>query len=123
MAIVKTKMHLANKLLPLYHVIAWGLPLGISLPLLITGKLGYGPYATSNWCFIKGELSQNQNSYYCGHLNYDVTLLVLFGGKLWEIITYILIIVLYVVIKWHIHTKVRVVKDGIRVLVDLVDRL
>ena len=107
MVIVKTKIHLANKLIPLYHVIAWSLPLTITLPLLITGKLGYGRYAVSNWCFIKSALSQNDKSYFCGHLNYKTTLLVLFGGKLWELLTYAVIIVLYTAMKWHIHTEVR----------------
>ena len=103
MVIVRAKISLANRLMPLFHVIAWAAPLLITLPLLITGKLGYSPYAASNWCFIKDSLPNDNTRYLCGHLNYEVMLLVLVGGKAWEIMTYVLVIVLYTAMKWHIH--------------------
>ena len=104
--IVKEKVNLVTRLIPLYHLIAWLLPLIITLPLLITGRLGYAPYAASNWCFIKDLLPNGNWLYLCGRLNYKVTVLVLLGGKAWEIFTYILVIVLYTAMKWHMHKEV-----------------
>ena len=106
LVIVRAKMTLANRVIPLFHVLAWGTPLLITLPLLIAGKLGYSPYAASNWCFIKDYLPHNDPRYICGHLNFEVTLLVLVGGKAWEVLTYVLVIVLYAAMKCHIHKEV-----------------
>ena len=106
LVVVKAKIVLANKLIPLFHVVAWGVPLLITLPLLITGKLGYSPYAASNWCFIKDYLPPNDHKYLCGHFNYEQMLLALVGGKAWEISTYVLIIVLYTTMKCRIHKEV-----------------
>ena len=106
LVIVRSNLRLANKLMPLFHVVAWLFPLFITLPLLITGKLGYSPYAASNWCFIKDYLPRDNIRYLCGRLNYEVILLVLVGGKGSEIATYVLVIVLYAAIKWHLHKQV-----------------
>ena len=106
LVIVRRKIVLANKLIPLFQVVAWAGPLLITLPLLITGKLGHSPYAASNWCFIKDYLPHDDRKYICGELNYEVMLLVLVGGKAWEIATYVLIIILYTAMKWHIHRGV-----------------
>ena len=103
--IVRAKITLANKLIPLFHIVAWGVPLLITLPLLIMGKLGYSPYAVSNWCFIRDTLPHNDPKYLCGHLNNEELILALVGGKAWEITTYLLVIVLYAAIKWHIHKE------------------
>ena len=107
LVIARDKMSLANKLIPLFHVVAWTTPLLITLPLLVTGKLGYSPYAASNWCYIRDYLPGDNHKYLCGQLNYEVMGLVLVGGKAWEIATYVLIILLYAAIKWHIHKEVR----------------
>ena len=40
-----------NKLLPLYNIISWGVPLTIALPLLVFGLLGFTPTLRSS-CFI-----------------------------------------------------------------------
>lgn len=106
MVVVKNKIRLANRLMPFYHVAAWFLPLIITMPLLIKDKLGYTPYAASNWCFIKESLPHNNWYYVCGRLNYEMVYLVLIGGKAWEILTYLIVIVLYAAIKWHIYKEV-----------------
>ena len=106
LVIVKSKLGLAKRLMPLFHIVAWLLLLIITLPLLFKQKLGYSPYAASNWCFVKDYLPNNDPKYLCGKLNYEVILLVLVGGKAWEIATYVLVIVLYTAIKWHIHKEV-----------------
>lgn len=90
--LVFNKSFLAAKLVPVYNIIAWIGPLLIVLPLLLTGNLGYAPYVASNWCYIK-------DTHY-GLLNDSKTIVLLFvGGKFWEIISYLIVIVLYVWIK------------------------
>lgn len=106
LVIVKNKIRLANQLMPFYHIVAWLLPLLITLPLLIKDKLGYTPYAASNWCFIKYTLPNDEWNYACGRFNYEMAYLVLLGGKAWEILTYIIVIVLYAAMKWHIYKEV-----------------
>lgn len=109
MVIVKNKIRLANRLMPLYHVVAWLLPLLITLPLLIKDKLGYTPYAASNWCFIKETLPNNDWKFVCGRLNYEMVYLVLLGGKAWEILTYLIVFVLYTAIKCHLYKEVGII--------------
>ena len=85
---------LAGKLLPLYNLLAWLTPLFIVLPLLWTDNLGYAPYVASNWCYIKDTQYTKQR------LAKDTKVIVFLfvAGKLWEILTYVWIMVLYAVI-------------------------
>ncbi len=58
---------LANRLIPLYNIVAWIGPLLIVFPLLVENKLGYAPYVASNWCYIKDmdykeKISDNVNT-------------------------------------------------------------
>ena len=106
LVIVKSKFILAKKLLPLYHIAAWLLPLFITLPLLVAGKLGYSSFAASNWCFIADKMPHTNLKEQCGHFDWEIFLFVLVGGKAWEILTYILVVVLYIAIKWDIYKKV-----------------
>ena len=85
----------AGRLLPLYNILAWAAPLTIMLPLLLTDNLGYAPYVASNWCYIKDNHYTTQSL----EKSRKVIVLLFVGGKLWEIITYIWISVLYVVIR------------------------
>ena len=96
--IVRNRINLANRLIPWFHVVAWALPITICLPLLITGYLGFGPFAASTWCFIYDQ----QHGLTPGKI-----VLILVAGKLWEILTYIAVIILYVAIKYHIWKEVR----------------
>ena len=66
------------------NVFFWIFPLTITLPLLISDRLGYSGYATSNWCFIK-DLNGTR----------EEIVLILVGGKLWEIISYLFVMLLY----------------------------
>ena len=87
--VVKNKQRLAVRLLPWENIIAWFIPMLITLPLLVTGRLGYSPYAASNWCFIKDNYQQSLN-------DHIVTILLIFvGGKFWEIMSYFIVIILY----------------------------
>lgn len=107
--IVKAKINLAYRLMPLYHVIAWLLPLFITLPLLCVGRLGYSPYAASNWCYIGEDLPYTNPNHQCGYINWKMVGLIFVAGKAWEIATYILVVVFYAAIKWHIYREVRLV--------------
>ena len=42
-----------KKLMPLYHIIAWGGPILIAFPLLCTEKLVYAPFVTGVWCYME----------------------------------------------------------------------
>jgi G protein-coupled receptor 157 len=91
--LVFNKSSLAARLIPVYNIFAWIGPLLIVLPLLLTGNLGFAPYVASNWCYIKDTTDY-------GLLHNPKTISLLFvGGKLWEILSYLTVIVLYVWIR------------------------
>ena len=98
MVTVLKRVSLASKLIPLYNVIAWGGPLLIVAPLAMLGKLGYAPYAASNWCFVKDK------NWYSSSLEQDgeTVVIIFLAGKLWEILTYISVTVLFIGIAVHV---------------------
>ena len=96
LTLVHTRIFLANRLMPVFHVFNWGFPILICLPLLCKEQLGYSPFAASTWCYI--HESQDSGA----KLG-----LILVAGKLWEILAYVLVILLYAVIKWHIRRQVK----------------
>lgn len=71
------------------NLVIWIFPLLILLPLLVTSKLGYSTYATSNWCFIRTQKSVE------GVVDKEEIVLILVGGKLWEMLSYTFVIVMY----------------------------
>ena len=91
------KYNLVNRLIPFYHIIAWGIPITVALPLMCTGYLGYSPYAASNWCFIKDAMYQTGVG-----SQTEVIIAILFAGKLPEIICYIFLITFYTLTKCFI---------------------
>ena len=99
LTIVHGRILLANNLIPLFHVIAWVLPIVICLPLLLTNNLGFSRLASSNWCFIRGR-----NDLF--EVQVKPIVLSLVAGKLWEMLTYVLVIVLYVWMRCHIRREV-----------------
>ena len=94
---VYNRRPLALRLFPLYYIIAWGTPFLVIVPLIALRKLGYAPYATANWCFVK-------------EIQYDSSLLdqyksiifIFLAGKFWEILTYFGVIIMYAHIAGHI---------------------
>ena len=96
LSLVHNKVRLAHKLFPVYHVFNWCFPLLLVLPLLFTGVLGYSYMAVSTWCFIANPENKAHEKWW----------FVLTGGKFWEILSYVLVIVFYVLIKRHINTQV-----------------
>ena len=102
LVLVFNKATLAAKLIPLYNIVSWLGPLLVVLPLLVTGNLGYAPYVASNWCYIK------DTQYNTAHLlkKPKVIAFLFLGGKFWEIISYGIVMVLYLCIKIYL-SKVR----------------
>ena len=91
---VYKQAQLAARLIPLYNIIAWLTPLTIVFPLLATEKLGYAPYVASNWCYIR-------DSNYSTKLSEKplIIALLFLAGKFWEIISYVLVMLLYIAIR------------------------
>ena len=100
----------------LLHLFAWVSPLLIVIPFTAVGYLGYAPYAASNWCFVSDPFvnaTENKNP---RRLLYS-SLKILAAGKVWEILTYLIVIILYSQIiyilekvttsimfyVWHVH--------------------
>ncbi len=78
------------------HLFSWATPGLIVIPFTWLMFLGYAPFAASNWCFVTDfslydNVSDDSNS---TMILYN-TLKVLAAGKLWEIVTYILVIIMY----------------------------
>ena len=103
LVLVFHKNKLAASLLPLYNVVAWVGPLLIVLPLLGTGKLGYAPYVASNWCYIKNiDTTADTQKHLSLAQNPTMIVLLFAGGKFWEILSYIFVIVLYLWIRFYL---------------------
>lgn len=104
---VYNRKALALRLFPLYFIMAWGLPFLVIVPLIGLRKLGYAPYATANWCFVK-------------EIRYDITLLddyksiifIFLAGKFWEILTYFGVIIMYMHIAGHISRVSYIIYDS-----------
>ena len=94
---------LAMKLMPVYHIIAWGLPILVSLPLLCVDRLEYAPYVSAVWCYI------NTHSQTLSGQSKTIHILV----KLPEIIGYVIILVFFVTTSVSLRRQV----DALRVCV------
>ena len=99
MVIVYNRKALASRLLPLYHIIAWIGPLFVIVPLTGFSELGYAHYAASNWCFVADPNTSNFTSLIS---NPDTIVFIFVAGKLWEILTYIGVILIYTLIAGHL---------------------
>lgn len=66
------------------NLLLWLVPLVILVPLLVTHKLGYSHFATSNWCFIRSFPAASEE-----------VVLIFLGGKLWEILCYFFVVTVY----------------------------
>ena len=99
--IVHNNVQSANKLIPWENIISWVIPLIIVFPLLLTGRLGYAPYATSNWCYIEDENYRRDFSD-----NSQKIFLIFIAGKFWEILSYIVVIILYTITRYYLHRQV-----------------
>ncbi|XP_071022796.1 G-protein coupled receptor 157 isoform X2 [Oncorhynchus clarkii lewisi] len=89
--IVKSNQRQADSFVLCFHVISWGIPLGITVAALALGRIGYDASEVSvGWCWVRIQAP-------------DHVLWMLLTGKIWEFLAYLTLPVLYVLIKKHIH--------------------
>ncbi len=93
-SVVHNKGPQAQRFFPLCHILGWGLPLIVTVPILATGNLGYSTLAVSTWCYI--ESSDAEKGVYLPFL----------AGKLWEILCYIAVFFFYALIKIFLRQQV-----------------
>ncbi|XP_066547709.1 G-protein coupled receptor 157 isoform X2 [Amia ocellicauda] len=90
--IVKSDQRLADSLSLWFHVISWGIPLVITVAAVSLQKIGYDASEVSvGWCWVSIRAE-------------DHVLWMLLTGKIWELLAYITLPVLYILIKKHIST-------------------
>ena len=107
--IVLHKIKLAKKLLVLFHLTAWGIPLLVCLPAAITGHLGPSTdYTSIGWCFVNfnGTLSANATKGEVSRKLADFYGFEFLCGKFWEIMAYIVALTLYVSVKISLWWRV-----------------
>ncbi|XP_004385193.1 G-protein coupled receptor 157 [Trichechus manatus latirostris] len=81
----------SDRLLWVFHIVSWGVPLAITAVAVSLKKIGYDASDVSvGWCWINLEAE-------------DRTLWMLLTGKLWEILAYITLPVIYILIRKHIN--------------------
>ncbi|XP_062397594.1 G-protein coupled receptor 157 [Sardina pilchardus] len=89
--IVKSSQRLADSLVLYFHLVSWGLPLGITVAALCLHKIGYDASEVSvGWCWVSIKAE-------------DHVLWMLLTGKIWEFLAYVMLPVFYLLIKHHIH--------------------
>uniref|UniRef100_A0A4W5Q7G7 G protein-coupled receptor 157 n=1 Tax=Hucho hucho TaxID=62062 RepID=A0A4W5Q7G7_9TELE len=89
--IVKSNQSVADSFVLCFHVISWGIPLGITVAALALGRIGYDASEVSvGWCWVRIQAP-------------DHVLWMLLTGKIWEFLAYLTLPVLYILIKKHIH--------------------
>lgn len=95
----KCQYHLSNTL---YNFVffsntvcsSWGVPLAITVAAVSLQKIGYDASEVSvGWCWISIEED-------------DHVMWMLLTGKIWELLAYVILPVLYILIKRHIHKAV-----------------
>lgn len=97
--IVFKRVKAASRLMVFYNIVAWGCPFLVVVPLLAFDMLGYAHFAASNWCFVANKPNQSE---------WERAGIVLVAGKFWEIASYVIVTVLYVVITVKIGKVSRV---------------
>lgn len=89
--IVKSSQRLADSLVLFFHITSWGVPLGITVAALCLHKIGYDASEVSvGWCWVSVQAPDN-------------VLWMLLTGKIWELLAYITLPILYILIKRHIY--------------------
>ena len=79
----------------------YGMPLILSLWLLLTGKLGPTPFGSGGWCsMINIDPLTGQKNYFIDSFGYDM----------WIYLTFILVPVLYIGTRGHIYLEVITMK-------------
>ncbi|XP_047647889.1 G-protein coupled receptor 157 [Phacochoerus africanus] len=80
----------ASRLFWAFHIVSWGVPLAITMAAVALKKIGYDASDVSvGWCWINLEAE-------------DYVLWMLLTGKLWEMLAYIMLPLLYLLVRKHI---------------------
>lgn len=99
MTIVHKMYKFVRTLMPLIHVISWGVPLVLCSVALARDWLGPSLDDTSvSWCFVAHQKQ--------GRVHREIQLLL---GKGWEVVAYILVIIFYTLTKIFIEVEVSVI--------------
>ncbi|XP_010873332.1 G-protein coupled receptor 157 [Esox lucius] len=89
--LVKSNRRLADSWVLYFHVVSWGIPLGITIAAVALGRIGYDASEVSvGWCWVRIQAT-------------DHVLWILLTGKIWEFLAYLILPILYILIKKHIH--------------------
>ncbi len=76
--------------MPIYHLIAWGIPVLVAFPLLCTGKLPFAPFVGGLWCYVTVHGSfQHVEPFSEKHIAVAVSV------KLPEFFAFVIIVLLY----------------------------
>ena len=94
--VVDTSRRLSNVLLKFAYLVCWGLPLYVSLWFVLTDRLGSTRVGGGGWCSLRAEKKDGNVSLFT----------VLFGSDIWVMMTFVLILLLYV--STHIFLKIKV---------------
>lgn len=93
------KIATAEKLMPLFHIVSWGVSAAIVCTGAVTDKFGNnGDTVSSGWCWIKtvGLSHEEQVEW------------MLIAGKFWEVLAFVVISILYVLIKRGMRNDVSI---------------
>lgn len=85
-----------NKYMSFSYLFCYGVALYITLWMLLTSRLGFAPYESSGWCAI---IERNHHG--------EDYIAAVFGYDLWIVLTFILIIVIYISLHVFIKQEVR----------------
>ncbi|XP_037540159.1 G-protein coupled receptor 157 [Nematolebias whitei] len=89
--IVRSSQRVADSMVLFFHLVSWGVPLIITVTALCLNKIGYNASEVSvGWCWVRIQAK-------------DHILWMLLTGKIWEILAYLTLPVLYILIKRHIY--------------------
>ncbi|XP_005404367.2 PREDICTED: probable G-protein coupled receptor 157 [Chinchilla lanigera] len=81
----------ADSLFWAFHAVSWGVPLAITVAAVALNKIGYDASDVSvGWCWVDLEAE-------------DRLLWLLLTGKLWEMLAYVTLPVLYLLVRKHIN--------------------
>lgn len=99
-AIVLRKVQVAKKMIVVFHIMAWGIPLLICIPAVATNTLGPAESRSSaSWCWVAFDPHQPDKL-----VQFYVMEVVC--GKFWEIMTYLVALSLCLIVKYTIFKRV-----------------
>lgn len=88
---------MTKKLMPLYHILAWGGPILIAFSLLCVRKLYYAPFVLGVWCYM--QIYHNKPPFS------KIDNIAAIFTQLPELITFVLIVVVFVFTAWNFHKQ------------------